>query len=509
MAPHAEETRPLLSNGTNSGEASTRRWRWKANPYWLIPVAMGMNIARGMTMAMRVQVYTDIGCAASGLPRSQCDDAPSVSARAARIQASITTLMSILSAFATGPWSRWGDVHGRNPLLMVTVFGALAMEIVFILVTRPHTVFSRHAEQFIMMGPVIDGLVGGLSAFNGVVHAYISDCTRHGSRARIFSTVQGLVFIGLATGPWISGFILSFGNFSPYVLFYASSLLLILLLAYIAFICPESLPREARLKTEDRSSQSGTIVDHFRNSISSLTAGLLSPISMFKPRHVALPTYTGKDWNVTLAGGALFLYTISTAVYNIKYIYGKRVYQWSPTELGFYMSILWTTRAINLLVLLPIIIGYFKPKALPGQEPDIYAEMHFDQILAGASLAIDGTADALIAIASSSSQNLFVALSCMSSFTSGGNPTLHSLAAVCLHAAGYSSEVGSLFGALAVAAAVAHVISPWLFALTYSSTVATYPKAVFVLAAALLYTAVTLLATIRSKSRMSTGVHVS
>ncbi|THU91914.1 MFS general substrate transporter [Dendrothele bispora CBS 962.96] len=503
------ETQPLLSDRQNSEETSNRRSRWEANPYWLIAVVMAMSIARGMTMAIRVQVYNDIGCTALVLPRSQCAESPDVPARAARIQASITTVMSILSAIATGPWSRWGDLHGRNSVLMLTVLGALAMEIVFILVTRPNTMFSRNAEQFIMVGPVMDGLVGGLSAYNGVVHAYISDCTRHGSRARIFSTIQGLNFIGLAIGPWISGFILSLGDFSPYILFYASSLLLALLLAYIAFICPESLPAEARSKLEDRSSDSTTIFKHFRNLFSSLVAGLLSPISMLKPRHVTLPTYSGKDWNVTLAGGALFLYLISVAVYNIKYIYGRHVYQWSPTELGFYMSLLWITRAVNLLVILPIVIGYFKPKVRPGEELDRYAEVRFDQILAGASLAIDGTADALIAIAPSASQTMFVALSCMSSFTSGGNPILHSLAGACLHAAGYSSEVGPLFGALAVVAAVAHIISPWLFALTYSSTAATYPKAVFVLAAALLYTAVALLATIRSKSRMTTGAHLS
>jgi hypothetical protein len=65
----------------------------------------------------------------------------------------------------------------------------------------------------------------------------------------------------------------------------------------------------------------------------------------------------------------------------------------------------------------------------------------------------------LVAIVPSSSQGAFVAFSCINSFTSGGNPTLHSLGAVCLHAAGRSSEVGSLFGAMAVLSAIAHTIS--------------------------------------------------
>lgn len=44
-------------------------------------------------------------------------------------------------------------------------------ELVYLLVTRENTPFYSYAEQFIMVGPVLDGFVGGLSAFNGVVHA--------------------------------------------------------------------------------------------------------------------------------------------------------------------------------------------------------------------------------------------------------------------------------------------------------------------------------------------------
>jgi hypothetical protein len=71
---------------------------------------------------------------------------------------------------------------------------------VFMLVMRHVSFFEGYAEQLILVGPVIEGLTGGLSTFNGVVHAYvvclgklrcvlmsrlcsyISDCTSHGSR---------------------------------------------------------------------------------------------------------------------------------------------------------------------------------------------------------------------------------------------------------------------------------------------------------------------------------------
>ncbi|EEB90595.1 hypothetical protein MPER_11174 [Moniliophthora perniciosa FA553] len=217
---------------------------------------------------------------------------------------------------------------------------------------------------------------------------------------------------------------------------------------------------------------------------------------MFIPRKIG--ESRRRDWNLTFVGGALFLYLVSIGVYQIKYLYGTHVYSWKTDQLGFYMSLLWISRAVNLLVLLPLIISYFKPKPQHGESPSIQSELRFDKLLASTSLAVDGLSDVLIALVPSSSQFAFVALSCLSSFTSGGNPTLHSLAAVCLHASGYSSEVGSLFGAMAVLSAIAHVISPTIYAVTYGSTVANFPKAIFVLAAVLLGLAVFLLSLVRS-----------
>jgi len=107
--------------------------------------------------------------------------------------------MSVLSAITTGFWSRSGDVHGRKPILSAFLIGALLMEAVFVLVMRPDPVFGRHGEKLILLGPILEGLVGGLSTFNGVVHAYVG----------IFRTVVILglfriqVHLGLYS-PWLA-----------------------------------------------------------------------------------------------------------------------------------------------------------------------------------------------------------------------------------------------------------------------------------------------------------------
>ncbi|KAG6842323.1 hypothetical protein C0991_010612 [Blastosporella zonata] len=149
-----------------------------------------------------------------------------------------------------------------------------------------------------------------------------------------------------------------------------------------------------------------------------------------------------------------------------------------------------------------VVISYLKPKpnAPSPNAADLAAELQFDKRLAQASLAVDGLADALVALAPTSSQATYIGLSCLSSFTSGGNPSLHSLAAVCLYACGFGSEVGALFGGIAVLSAIAHILSPYIYALIYSSTVASFPKAIFVLAAALLSTAVLLLSGVSART---------
>jgi len=211
-------------------------------------------------------------------------------------------------------------------------------------------------------------------------------------------------------------------------------------------------------------------------------------------------------------GLAFFTYTISNAVFNSKYLFAQHLYSWTTAQLGYYMSILWIIRAVNLLIILPIIISYLKPKAstppgTPINPQDLAAELRFDRHLAQASLLLDGASNMLVALTSQNSQIVFIMLSCVSSFTSGSNPALHSLGAVCLHACGYGSDVGTLFGAKAVLSAVAHIISPSIFASTYATTVAYFPQAIFVLASGLIFVSTTLLAGVRASVKDITLVH--
>jgi MFS family permease len=134
----------------------------------------------------------------------ECTADPNVQARAARIQASVKTTESILSAVTTGWLSHLSDRFGRKGILALSMFGALFMDIVYILVSNPLTSFGRHGEAFIIVAPLVEGALGAQSTYNGITHAYVADCTPDGSRAKIFATMQGMLNIGMASGPWVS-----------------------------------------------------------------------------------------------------------------------------------------------------------------------------------------------------------------------------------------------------------------------------------------------------------------
>lgn len=57
------------------------------------------------------------------LPSLRCLSDPTVQAAAARLQTIMTTTMGLLSALSTGWWSHFGERHGRTAVLAISTFG--------------------------------------------------------------------------------------------------------------------------------------------------------------------------------------------------------------------------------------------------------------------------------------------------------------------------------------------------------------------------------------------------
>ncbi|KAG1729637.1 major facilitator superfamily domain-containing protein [Suillus paluster] len=237
---------------------------YRARPLWLVPFALIASLTRGMTLASRVEVFTELSCnnlhepynhtraspsliplASSRyavdlgepylisvrlpslpvhtleenddgddgddprvIPGKKCVSDPAVQAGAARLQTIMTTTMGALSALTTGWWGQFGERHGRARVLAIATFGLFLTDLTFILVSTPHSLLAVHSHKLLILAPIIEGSLGGWSTLAGANTAYIADCTSPGSRATIFARFSGVLFIGLALGPIIGAWLI-------------------------------------------------------------------------------------------------------------------------------------------------------------------------------------------------------------------------------------------------------------------------------------------------------------
>ncbi|KAJ6612128.1 major facilitator superfamily domain-containing protein [Mycena sp. CBHHK59/15] len=250
------EREPLLADSPVH-VPRTKKPFYRARPLWLVPFAITAALVRGMTLAPRVEVFTQLSCSrlhhnynhtslfgsesaplqfwidpagrpeadrttfsvlAMGeprdaedsdeddprqLPSARCMSDPAVQSGAARIQTMFTTTMGLLSALTTGWWGHFGERHGRTKVLAIATFGLFLTDLAFILASTPSSPLASHGHTLLLIAPVIEGLLGGWSTLQSGTSAYISDCTSSGSRAAVFSRFTGVSFLGFALGPLI------------------------------------------------------------------------------------------------------------------------------------------------------------------------------------------------------------------------------------------------------------------------------------------------------------------
>jgi len=163
-------------------------------------------------------------------------------------------------------------------------------------------------------------------------------------------------------------------------------------------------------------------------------------------------------------------------------------------------------------------------------------DIYFDIFLTRLSLMLDILSNAFVMFfpsphvtihtlskkTGSYSQIMFIAASSFSIFGSGVMPTVQSLALCILRSRSLANVsaggtevdvgIGRLFGALAVLQAVGQmIIGPMLFGLVYSTTVGTYPKAIFATAAGICVGSLVLVLMIRpegSNKKRRGGVEI-
>ncbi|OSC98523.1 MFS general substrate transporter [Trametes coccinea BRFM310] len=584
------------------GNKRAKKPFYRPRPLWLVPFAIVASIVRGMTLAPRVQVYTQLSCNAiyghdvynhTGLdvfhpaaahhvlyphfntltnlfhpsmmfvgstsesedlaksatdqeepdprlpPSKRCLDDPAVLAGAARLQTIMTTTMGALSAITTGWWGTFGQRHGRTRVLAAATLGLFLTDLVFILVSTPHSIFAAHGHKLLVVSPVIEGLLGGWATLQAATSAYVSDCTSDGSRAHIFSRFTGVFYFGFAVGPTIGAYLIRhpfIPIFSPAIgvhngaptvtsVFYVAATASFINLLLALFLFPESLEKKRAKATSSilQPALPASVQPNQRGVLASVRTallGFLTPLALFLPKTVVAPNGQSRmDWSMTLLAIVLFGHLLSLGLFQLKYLYAENIYKWGAEQLSYYISFMGFARAVHLLLVLPFLITTFKPKpssiqtaaSMTAQSKKsskksfsaLAKEMRFDLSLIRGSLFIDFLSHSIVALSPAhASQALFVGATSLSSFGAGLVPATNSLA-LCIMQARDEDDTGKLFGAFSVLQAVGQMIlGPALFGLIYFKTVATFPKAIFAVAGGILVVSLAVLCLVRPDAEL-------
>jgi DHA1 family multidrug resistance protein-like MFS transporter len=144
---------------------------------------------------------------------------------------------SALTELIFGPlWGSLSDRTGRKPILMIGVFGYSVSLILFGLSTQLWMLFASRA------------LSGVLSAAAmSTAMAYIGDSTTEKERGGGMGTLGGAAGLGVILGPGIGGWL---GGASLAAPFFAGAGLSLVALVLVALFLPETLPPEARGRSE-------------------------------------------------------------------------------------------------------------------------------------------------------------------------------------------------------------------------------------------------------------------
>ncbi|GHJ85015.1 hypothetical protein NliqN6_1417 [Naganishia liquefaciens] len=484
-----------------------------------------------------------------------CKKDPRVQAAAAKLMMSMTLCMGILSALSTGFWGAVSDRLGRTSVLAVSLLGFAMSDTILVVTARyPHRV--PFGYRFIILGPIIDGLLGGFSTISATNNAYLSDTTPDGSRAKVFSRFGGILMIGFSIGPLIgSALIRATGDILS--VFYVAATLNSTFVLFALFILPESLSSEARsalgklakdkalrraqredAEREWENNGDGEDADANASGWSRLSGvtttstrsrrriagrlrrvrrrvfAFLAPLSMFLPRERADGTAKKqgeKDWNLTFLILSSFCMSTLMAILQLKSQFLIYTYGWSSTELGPYMTLMGFCRAMVLVVLLPLVVKLFKPQVQKDSStaeptPDVpptgpgllrsaqtLADSKFDLWILRASLLAD--AIAYTGMSFSLPAPIFIFFTCVVSLGSCSSAVTNSLA---LNLIDSSRQAGKLFGALSVVSATASsFVGPLVFSMIYANTVGVYAPTIFAVAVGVVVVAQLLLMGVR------------
>ncbi|VDC07435.1 unnamed protein product [Peniophora sp. CBMAI 1063] len=504
-------------------------WWRRPTPWWQIVCYTVSVFATASTVPAKLEIVNLLVCqdirGETGLSfnafaqlldddkQPPCTSDPKVQGQAAAVFAVFLVAAGICSCTTAPIWGTLSDRHGRVFVQRFYALGPLLADVLFVLLAS----FASRVPGG-SWAVVIAGLVEGVFGVGTLTLAqsYIADSADADSTSRWFALFQGAFFFGNGLGPLLASIITHYSGFL--VVFYAAIAMHVVFLLLVCFVVPESLS-PARMEAAQQEHARDLEAHH-------LTAGGLlvdakkAILSVLEPLEVFLPVsgsfsippvrLPSRSWNLTLIALAYFPDALITGagVYYIQY--GMAKFGWRSEQIGVTISISSSSKAIFLMVILPLFIKFFRPSDLAAvvngsreSSPTCEDErvpllrslsyvrrvkdrgITWDLNLARISLLLAAGSVCGLALAKRSvAFNVAIA---SASLGSGFLPTIQSFALEAYRRRG-GTESGRLFGALAVIQVLGtQILGPLMFGFVFAESIEELPKLIFVVGDVLLF----------------------
>lgn len=394
----------------------------------------------------------------------QCRDAE-IQSLVAKFNLYLNLLSGLFAAIVAPHLGALSDRYGRKKVMLFASVGGFVMEIVTIIVgTYPDTV----SVYWILLGALLDGLCGSFTTGMALAFAYASDCTSPETRNKAFGYFHGTLFMGVAFGPLLSGYLMKVAGTVMIAFWLALGCHLYFMLFLMLFV-PESLSKERQMLAREKheAAQSRSPKKSVWKSIRAW--------NMFEPLWVLRPTGPGSSAALRrnlflIAGIDTLMFGVAMGTINIILIYAQYRFGWDEVAASLYVSSVNICRVLALIGLLPLLIRMFRNQADPSGH---FGADKLDISIIRGSLVFDLIG--YLGYALTPNGAIMVVAGLIASVGGIGSPTLQS--ALTKHVP--ADLTGQVLGASALLHALARVVAPTVFNLIYSKTVKIYAGIVF------------------------------
>lgn len=198
-----------MASTTSTAQSQTR-----AGLAWVLGYSFLLVTGVGLTSVVRPQLTIDLVCYADRGPpidSDVCRHDAGVQRHAARLQMMARTIGGLLTIATTAYWAALSDRWGRTRLLAICQLGWIFNEALFLaLVTWPRLTSS--GLWVLVVGPAVDGALGGVPAISAIISAYMSDVVSKEALLRSFTLINGTLAVGATLSPSIATLLTEWTN---------------------------------------------------------------------------------------------------------------------------------------------------------------------------------------------------------------------------------------------------------------------------------------------------------